>query len=260
VEKIILLLFSFLFGLCIGSFLNAVIYRLPRKISLSKSRSHCPGCNKLIFWYENIPLLSYLFLRGKCSKCDFKIPFQYPLIELIVGIFALFITPNSLELNNLWSYFFYVSIFSSFLSIVLIDLRHKLIPNSINIYLSLMFFSAVVYTKGPFYWATGAAIGVLFPLGVTYGFYLIKGQVGLGGGDIKLFGALGLYLGPIGIIHNIFLSCFVGAIIGASLILLKVVDRKTPIPFGPFIILVASVQIFLPEYFARFMGLILGHP
>lgn len=257
-EKGILLSFSFAFGLCIGSFLNAVIYRLPRKISLSKSRSHCPGCDKLIYWYENVPVLSYIILRGKCSKCSFKIPIQYPLVELTVGVFALFITPKNISSISLWSYFFYISVFSCFLSILLIDLRHKLIPNGINIYLASVFFCSVVLSQSPYYWGLGAAIGVLFPLGVTYGFYLLKGQVGLGGGDIKLFGALGLYLGPIGIIHNIFLSCFVGALVGASLILLKIVDRKTPIPFGPFIIFVASAQIFIPDHFNRLMNLIIG--
>jgi leader peptidase (prepilin peptidase)/N-methyltransferase len=107
----------------------------------------------------------------------------------------------------------------------------------------------VVLTKPYTYWLSGAMVGFLFPLAVTYGFFLIKGQVGLGGGDIKLYGVLGLYLGPVGIIQNIFLSCFLGALIGGILIIFRVVDRKTPIPFGPFIVSIAALQFFIPDYF-----------
>lgn len=250
-------IFSFLFGLCIGSFLNAVIYRLPRKISLSKSRSHCPSCNKLIFWYENVPLLSYIFLRGRCSGCSAKIKLQYPMVELTVGLFAILITPNHFSTHALWSYFFFLTVFATFLAIVLIDLQHKLIPNALNIYLFVMFFISVVMTKSWLYWGSGLLLGSLIPISVTYLFYLLRGQIGLGGGDIKLWAALGIYLGPVGIAHNIFVSCFLGALIGGGLILTKVVDRKTPIPFGPFIVFVASFQIFFSDYFNRVMSFIL---
>ncbi|MCR9203693.1 MAG: prepilin peptidase [Halobacteriovoraceae bacterium] len=252
-ENFVIRFFSFLFGICIGSFLNAVIYRLPKGISLSASRSHCPGCDKLIFWYENIPLISWIFLRGKCSGCSAKISIQYPFIELLVGVFALLVTPMQYSGFQIYYYFFYVSVFATFVAMFFIDLKHKLLPNSLNIYLAIILFSKVVMNKGYDHWLLGAAIGVLFPLGVTYLFYLLKGQVGLGGGDIKLYGALGLYLGPLGVVHNIFLSCFLGALVGGSLIVLKVIDRKTPVPFGPFIIVVAATQIFIPEQFRWFM-------
>jgi prepilin signal peptidase PulO-like enzyme (type II secretory pathway) len=249
--------FSFLFGLCIGSFLNAVIFRLPKKISLSASRSHCPKCDKLIYWYENIPLVSYLWLRGRCSGCKTKISVQYPLVELTVGLFAALITPTAFDSNALWSYFFFLTVFASFLAIVIIDLKHKLIPNGINAYLFVLFFSSVVLIKPWPFWLFGLALGALIPISVTYIFYLLRGQIGLGGGDIKLWAALGLYLGPVGISYNIFLSSFLGALIGGFLTLLKVVDRKTPIPFGPFIIIVASAQIFIPDYFDRLMSMLL---
>lgn len=250
--------FSFLFGLCIGSFLNAVIHRLPREISLSASRSHCTHCDKLIYWYENIPLFSWVFLRGKCSGCSGKISIQYPLVELAVGLFALYVTPKSIAGYNLYYYFFNVSVFATFLAMFIIDLKHKLLPNTLNIYLAIILFSRVVLTKNYLHWFFGGAIGVLAPLTVTYIFYLLRGQIGLGGGDIKLWGALGLYLGPMGIVHNMFLSNFLGALIGGGLILSKVVDRKTPIPFGPFIILIASVQIFFPDHFAWFLKNVLS--
>ena len=99
------------------------------------------------------------------------------------------------------------------------------------------------------YWLLGAVVGAGFPLLVSWIFYQLKGQVGLGGGDIKLFGVLGLYLGPIGILQNIFLSCFVGAFVGLFLLLARVIKRENPIPFGPFIIIVASFQIFADKWF-----------
>lgn len=253
-EKLVLLVFSFSFGLCIGSFLNAVIFRMPRKISLAKSRSHCPSCDKLIFWYENIPVFSYLFLRGRCSGCGSQISVQYPLVELVVGLFAVLITPNQLTAYSVWTYYFYLTTFACFLAIVVIDLRHHLIPNQINLYLLVLFSCAIIPTKAWTYWIFGALIGSLIPLSVTYAYYLLRGQIGLGGGDIKLWGVLGLYLGPMGISYNIFLSCFLGSIVGTLLILFKLLDRKTPIPFGPFIVLVGSLQIFFPDYFRQLMS------
>lgn len=254
---LVLIFFSFIFGVCIGSFINAVVWRLPRKISLTTRRSHCPSCDKLIVWYENVPLFSYLFLRGKCSKCKSKISPLYPLVELTVGLFAALITPEKLNLEALWSYLFFVGIFSCFLAIVIIDLKHKLIPNILNIYLFVLFFISVVMIKPWLFWLSGLLLGALIPITVTYIFYILKGQIGLGGGDIKLWAALGIYLGPVGIAHNIFLSCFFGALVGGGLILLKVLDRKTPIPFGPFIVFVAGAQIFIPDHFHQFMAMVL---
>ena len=238
---------SLFFGLIIGSFLNAVIYRIPVKKSIADGRSKCPNCDKLIYWYENLPVVSYAFLRGKCSKCGWKIPWTYPAVELVVGLFAMASTPRGLDPHSLFTYFVGVAIFASFVAIFVIDLKHKIIPNSINIYLAIMFFISVVMNKSYEHWLLGAAIGIIFPLSVTYFFYLLKGQIGLGGGDIKLYGALGIYLGPLGVIQNIFLSCFLGAFVMLSLIVTKVVERNTPLPFGPFIVVVATFQIFLPK-------------
>lgn len=238
---------SLFFGLIIGSFLNAVIYRIPVKKSIADGRSKCPNCNKLIYWYENLPVVSYLFLKGKCSECGWKIPWTYPAVELIVGLFAFALTPKGSDPQSLFNYFVGVAIFASFVAIFVIDLKHKIIPNSINIYLAVMFFISVVMSKSFEYWLIGATVGVIFPLSVTYFFYLLKGEIGLGMGDIKLYGALGIYLGPVGVIQNIFLSCFLGAFVMLSLIMTKVVDRKTPLPFGPFIVIVATFQIFLPN-------------
>lgn len=253
-ERLVYLIFSACFGLCIGSFLNAVIYRLPRKVSLAASRSHCPSCNKLIYWYENIPVFSYLFLRGRCSECQAKISIQYPLVELAIGIFALFITPDRLNAFTVWNYYFYLTTFATFVAIILIDLKHHLIPNQLNLYLLVLFLCASATTRPWMFWVIGGAIGALIPLAVTYAYYLMRGQIGLGGGDIKLWGVLGIFLGPMGVSYNIFLSCFLGSLVGGTLILTKVLDRKTPIPFGPFIVIVAFFQIFFPELSSQLIG------
>jgi len=176
----------------------------------------------------------------------------------VVGLFCLFITPTDLGQPQILNYFFKTSIFATFVAIFVIDLKHKLIPNVLNIYLAINLLAAVILNKTWVHWVGGASLGILFPLAVTYGFYLIKGQVGLGGGDIKLYGALGIFLGPAQVMYTIFLSCFVGALVGGLLILFKVVDRKTPIPFGPFIIIVAFFQIFFPDQYGWFMNSILN--
>ncbi len=247
-----LYLFSLLFGLCIGSFLNAVIYRLPRKIPFGASRSHCTNCNKLIYWYENLPVISYIFLRGKCSGCKTRISIMYPLIELTVGLFALFLTPKTLSAESLWNFFFFLSVFSCFLAIICIDLRFHIIPNVINIYLAILFLCAVVLKTSVMHWLGGMLLGALFPGAVAALFYYLKGVDGLGGGDIKLYGVLGIYLGPSGIMYNLTFSCFLGAFVGGILILLKVMDRRTRIPFGPFIVVVAFAQVFFPPQFDSF--------
>lgn len=252
----ILIIFAALFGAIVGSFLNALIYRLPRGINIAYPRSSCPDCKKVITWYENIPVFSWLFLRGKCSGCGTRISWQYPVIELICGIFAAVIAPQDLEPGNLLNFLFFFSIFSAFLVHFIVDIKHQILPDSINIYLAALFFLVGFITTPWSHWLIGGALGLGFPLLVSWAFYLLRGQVGLGGGDIKLYGALGLYLGPIGVMQNIFLSCFLGAFVGIALIASKVIKRDNPIPFGPFIIIVAAFQIFLESWFKHLIAYI----
>jgi leader peptidase (prepilin peptidase)/N-methyltransferase len=131
----------------------------------------------------------------------------------------------------------------------IVDIKHQILPDGINLYLAAMFLVAAFFGKTYLHWIGGGLIGFGFPYLISYLFYKIKGQIGLGGGDIKLWGALGIYLGPLGILQNIFLSCFVGAIFGGTLIAFKVIKRENHIPFGPFIIISASFQIFFTSYF-----------
>lgn len=252
----ILIVFSATFGLIVGSFLNALIYRLPRGINIAFPRSSCTSCQKIIYWYENIPIISFLFLRGKCSKCGSKISWEYPFIELICGICAALIAPKDFEPGSLINFFFFFSVFCAFLVHFIVDLKHQILPDSINIYLAALFFLVSFTTNSWTHWLIGGALGLGFPLLVSWIFYLMRGQVGLGGGDIKLYAALGIYLGPIGIMQNIFLSCFLGSIVGITMIALKILKRDNPIPFGPFIIIVGAFQIFAEEWFKHLIAYI----
>jgi len=248
----------------IGSFLNALIYRLPRNINVAFPRSSCPHCKALIHWYENIPILSFFFLKGRCASCGEKISIRYPLIELICGIASLCFAPRDfvtwqvgLELFELMYFFFFFSTFCAFLVHFLIDLEHKILPDSVNLYLLALFLVFSLWSNDYKFVLFGGAIGFGVTYLVTWGFYLLRGKIGLGGGDIKLFGVLGLYLGPIGVIHNIFLSCFLGALVGGGAILVKRMSSNAQLPFGPFIIVVASFQIFFPRFFEQFISLII---
>ncbi len=205
----------------------------------------------MIYWYENIPVLSYLLLRGKCSGCNVRISAQYPLVEIVTASFALLLAPSYVNLTTITNFAFFFSIAAAFIVHFMIDVKHKILPDGVNLYLAILFLTSSILTKPVGFWLLGGAIGFLFPLGITYIFYLLKNQVGLGGGDIKLYGALGLFLGPIGVLHNVFLSCILGSLISLPLILTKVIDRKTPVPFGPFIIIAASIQIFFPSLYEQ---------
>ena len=241
--------FFFIFGVMIGSFMNAVIYRIPRSINIAFPRSHCTSCKRVIPWYENIPVLSYIFLRGRCYGCKTSFSIGYPLIEILIGLVSVLLAPKELSLSHLMYYGFYFSIFCALFCHFVIDLKHQILPDSINLYIGALFLTFSILNKTPEFYLIGLLIGFAFPYIVTFAFYKIKGQVGLGGGDIKLFAVLGIFLGPIGIINNIFLSCFIGAVYSLIMMSLKRMHKNTKLAFGPFIILVAVCQIYFPQQF-----------
>lgn len=241
-------IYFFIFGLLIGSFLNVVILRLPNKVNMVTKRSACPKCGTQLKWYHNIPLFSFIFLRGKCAFCGTRISWRYPLIELFTGLVAYWLMPSELTTMSLANFFFYFSIACIFICHFMIDLDHHLLLDSLNLYLLAIFLSYVIFYYNWPFWVLGGAIGFGAPLLVTWIFYKLRGQVGLGGGDIKLYGILGLYFGPTGIMFTIFLSCLVGAVVGLILIGLNKMTKDKPMAFGPSILLVAAFQIFFPQY------------
>lgn len=247
------ILFVFLFGALVGSFLNVLIHRLPRSEDVVFKPSHCPKCLSKIRWYQNIPIFSYVLLRGKCNFCKSRISIRYPVVEFITALGALYFAEKYLIFGQVFYFVFYFSIFCAFVVHFAIDIEHQLLLDKINLFLLALIFPYVLFFHSWSYWLLGAGIGFGVTYLVTWGFYLLRGQVGLGGGDIKLFGVVGLMLGPVGIIHNIFLSCMLGSIVGLILIFSKIMKREHPIAFGPFIIIISSLQIFMPNTFTNMM-------
>ncbi len=242
-------IFVFYIGATIGSFLNVVIHRLPLGKDLVFQRSHCPHCEKLIPWYLNIPLFAYLFLLGKCSKCKTRIKPRYFFVELISGLGSLYLF-QKFGLTVLFA--LYAIILAIFICHFFIDLDHSILPDSLNILLLVVALIIVALNDTWKLSLIGAAIGFGGTFGITLLFYYLKGKIGMGGGDIKLYGILGLLLGPLGILQNIFLSCFLGTLIMMFLILSKKINKDQPAPFGPSILIIASWQLFFPDSFTQF--------
>ncbi|POB13084.1 A24 family peptidase [Halobacteriovorax sp. DA5] len=250
-------IYAFIFGAMIGSFLNVLILRLPTNEKFFIDRSRCPKCGFQLKWFHNIPILSFIGLRGKCANCKTNISFQYPVIELLTATISLFLFGGEISLHGLTSYLFFFTVACCLLVHFVIDVRHQILPDVINVYLGIIFFIHVVFFYHWKHWVLGGLIGFLVPYLITYLFYKIKGVIGLGGGDIKLFGVLGIYLGPLGIIHNMLFSCILGSLLMMPLLLFKVIKRDQAIAFGPFIIIVAVIQIYFPSTFEMMLGALL---
>jgi len=233
----------FILGLIIGSFINVCIYRLPRRESIVFPASHCPLCKTPIRAYDNIPIISFLILRGRCRACHAAISRQYPLVELIHAIGYLFIFQHfgpSIE-TAIYSIFF-----SSLVIITLIDLAHQIIPDVITLPgIPLCFvLASTLLPLGPMRSAIGLLVGGgLFYLIAFLSMALLKKE-GMGGGDIKLIAMIGALLGWEKVLLTIFSASLLGSIIGLSLILFRVTSRRDPIPFGPFLAIGALIALF----------------
>jgi len=238
----------FFFGACIGSFLNVLIYRLPLEIDFVSRHSFCPHCGHQIRFYENIPLFSYLFQWGKCRACKGQISIRYPIIELLVAGFSLWLYPFLALPDGVLKFILLLGIFSILLVHTLIDMKYQILPDLLNFALAVFGFLYSLFFSSLSLSLWGGLIGFVFPLLVAFFFYKLKGKEGLGGGDVKLYGALGLLLGPVLIVENIFLSSFLGSIVALAMILLKKLKSEVPIPFGPFITIVAFVQIYILQF------------
>lgn len=217
-------LIVFIFGLLIGSFLNVLIYRLPRGLSFAKGRSFCPECKKKISWYDNIPLLSFLILKGKCRNCKEKISWRYPAIELLTG--TIFLVSYLSHLS-----FLGYLLFSSLIVIFFIDLKHFIIPLEI-IYPLIILFLIFRIIDGNFLNYFFSGLGAFLFLLILF---LITRGKGMGFGDVQFAFLMGLALGFPKIIAAFYLAFLTGAIIGLILIIRGKAKFKKPIPFGPFL-------------------------
>ena len=241
----------FLFGLAIGSFTNVLIYRLPREESIVFPGSHCPNCDHELKWYDNIPLISYFFLKGKCRYCKEKISIRYPLLEFLNGIIYLsfFITYGfTLE-------FIYLSLLTSFLiSITIIDLKHLIIPDSLVVSvlgLNILYKIGNYFMYGIPFEFLDSLFGLLAGAGLFLLILLIS-RGGMGGGDVTLVGALGFSLGLKNTVLMILLSFIIGAVISLILLAFKIKSMKDPIPFGPFIIIAFYLSYFFSDIIISF--------
>ena len=252
-------------GLCVGSFLNVVIYRLPKimqrdwevqcaelrgekpperdVLTLARPRSRCPACAHPISVLQNIPIASYLALRGKCAACGERISARYPLIEALSGVASAYAA---------WHFGFGLAAFAAMaflwcmIALSFIDFDTQLLPDSIT--LPLVWGGLLLGLGGTFIdlrsAVIGAAAGYLSLWTVYWGFRLFTGKEGMGFGDFKLLAAIGAWLGWQMLPLVVLASSMVGAVVGISLMLFARHERNTPIPFGPYLAVAGAVALF----------------
>lgn len=234
-------IFVLIIGLCIGSFLNVCIYRIPREESIAFPPSHCTSCGYELKATDLIPILSYLFLKGKCRKCGQKISIKYPLVELLNGLlYLLMFTKFGLSLN-----FIFYSILTSLLIVIsYIDLECKYIYSSTTI---LGLIIAFIYIVTGLY--TGDTNLFNNILGGVVGYAIIYLIViitkGMGQGDAEIAGMCGLFIGIKGILVGLFIAIVLAGLVAAIILLFKIKDRKSEIAFGPYIAIGSIIYIFL---------------
>lgn len=252
-------------GLCFGSFLNVCIYRIPAEISLSHPPSNCPKCKTPIKWYDNIPLLGWLALGGKCRACNAPISIQYPTIELTTG---LFFTTLYLLYGLSWVTPVYCLAVFGLLLATFVDLEEMWIPDRVSIGGMIVFpiLSVLVpELHGQTTWQ-GGLIASAIGLAVGFGLFWAIGVLGkmafkkdaMGFGDVKLMGGLGALLGWQAVLFILFFSALAGSVIGVALIGLKKRELSSQIPYGPYLALAAFAWMLggyrLWEAYLAFMG------
>lgn len=234
--------FIFIISLCIGSFLNVLIHRTPRELSILLPASHCPVCHHALKWTHNIPLLSYLMLKGRCRFCASRISSQYPLVELLTGIMGVFL---------FWKFgltpAFIATAFFSFvlIALIVIDLEHQLLPDILTLSLLWAGLLASLYPifVSPEQAIMGAAIGYLSFWLIAKLYEHIRGHEGMGYGDFKLLAAIGAWVGAKSLLEVVLISSLLGTAVGLTLLISKKANSKTPIPFGPFLAIAGWVVL-----------------
>ncbi len=246
------------FGALIGSFLNVCIYRLPRAESIAWPGSHCPACSQSIAWYDNIPLISYAMLAGRCRRCSVSIPFRYPFVEALnaMGYMGLlgFFGPG-------WSTCVYGVLYSALLVVAGTDLSHKIIPNVITfpgICVGLIS-AATILPLGLLNGVIGLFVGGGILWILAWASPYLFGKEGMGGGDIKLLAMIGAFLGWKPAVMTIMVGSLLGSVVGVTLIAAHLMKREDYIPFGPFLVCGALVSLFFGQSILDwYQGLLAG--
>lgn len=247
-----LLLIPALFGAIIGSFLNVVILRLPEEdTSIAFPASHCPKCLNSLSWYENIPILSYIVLRGKCSHCHTAISIQYPVVELLTAFLAVVVCYKFSYSIEAAGYFFLAA---ALLVIIFIDIHHQIIPDIISLpgivigFLFSLVSSNVTWQSS----LIGLLLGGGLLYAIAYIYFFLRKQDGMGGGDIKLLAMIGAWLGWQSLPFVIFTSSLAGSIVGLIAMKWQKKGGNTRIPFGPFLSCAALIYTFYSEEILHF--------
>jgi len=233
-------------GCCLGSFYNVIIYRWPKGQSIVSPPSRCPGCGAPIRWFDNIPVLSFLLLGGKCRHCHQAISWRYPLVELLTGLMAAGLYRAFGFTPSLFVFFTFGSLL---LLIAFIDLDTYLIPDVLSLGgLVLGLAAAALFSHVRWVDALGGALlgGALF-YGVAWGYQKLRKQDGLGGGDIKLLAMIGAFIGWKGVLFTIFFSSVIGAAVGLIVMVRSRRGLTARLPFGPFLSLGAISYVFWGE-------------
>lgn len=248
----VLFVMAGIIGALLGSFANVCIVRLPREQSIVSPRSHCFGCGHSLAWWENIPIASFLILKGRCRQCGMRIALRYPTVEALCAILALV---------TWWFFRHPLPFFLSFVLLIVplvivtfIDLEHHIIPNEISLPGIIVGIGVHMLLAPP-----GGTVGALIDsvLGIVGGglslflvaaaYEKLKGQEGLGGGDVKLIAMLGAFFGWKAVILILLVSSILGSLVGITIVLILRKDLKYAIPFGPFLAAAGLIQLFIGE-------------
>ena len=264
----------FVLGVVVGSFLNVVILRLPKimqqqwrseceafleleptqtdePLSLSHPPSTCPSCNTRIKPWQNIPILSWLLLRGSCANCGTSISIRYPIIELVTGVLSVVV---AMQFAYDWGLLLALVATGCLIALTVIDAETQLLPDDIT--LPLLWLGLIANTFGVFTDLQSALWGAVFGYGILWSIYwifkLTTGKEGMGYGDFKLLGALGALLGWQALPMIILMSSAVGAVIGIALMATKRLNREQPMPFGPYLAIAGWLSMVFGDTIASF--------
>jgi len=246
-----MIIFVFLIGLVFGSFISAITWRIPRGIKILdlKARSICPRCKNEIKWYDNIPLLSFLILGGRCRSCKKKISARYPLIELSTALGFVAISYLATGLDGLYSILIYLILFVILFSIFVIDFEHQIIPDDL-VYLGITFV-IISNLKSP----VGSLLAGLTSASILLLIHLITKGKGMGLGDVKFAVLGGMIVGLKLSLIWLFLAFLTGAVIGIILIIGKKADLKSKIAFGPFLVITIPMTLIFGEKILLFLNI-----
>lgn len=246
----IYIIFIFILGLIWGSFANVVIYRLPLKKSVIKPKSACPLCKKNILWYDNIPVLSWIFLKARCRQCGQKISIRYPFVELIM---AILFTSIYIKFGLSWYTLELLILTFGLVSISFIDIDYMIIPNVLSLGGILVgLFGGFLNPDRQFLDAfLGLILGGGFFWLTAYLYLVLKKKEGLGGGDIKLLAWIGTILGWKAVPFVILVSSFVGLFFGLATLLASKKKLSQAIPFGPYIVVATFLYLFYGSFLTK---------